>query len=48
MMFFESLNDYNPRKERKMLIMFDDMIADIEGNKRIVGVVLRYSRWICF
>ena len=25
----ENINDYNPSRKRKMLIVFDDMIADI-------------------
>ena len=29
---YENLEDYNPKK-RKLLIVFDDMIADMEGNK---------------
>ena len=31
---YENLEDYNPTKNRKMLIVFDDMIADIEANKK--------------
>ena len=27
----ENLEDYNPAKKRKVLIVFDDMIADIES-----------------
>ena len=30
---FENLEDYNPTKKRRMLIVFDDMIADMESNK---------------
>ena len=26
---YESINDYNPNRRRKILIVFDDMIADI-------------------
>ena len=26
--------DYNPTKSKKMLIVFDNMIADVEANKR--------------
>ena len=29
----ESLEDYNPTKKRKVLIVFDDIIADKECNK---------------
>ena len=30
---YESINDYNPNRRRKILIVFDDMIADIMTNK---------------
>ena len=30
---YENLEDYNSMKKRKMLIVFDDMIADIKSNK---------------
>ena len=29
------IDDYNPNRERKILIVFDDMIADIMSNKKI-------------
>ena len=32
---YENLEDYNPAKKRKVLIVFDDMIADMEANKKI-------------
>ena len=31
---YENINDYNPSRRRKILIVFDDMIADIMTNKR--------------
>ena len=30
---FENLEDYNPKKRRKALIVFHDMIVDLEANK---------------
>ena len=30
---YEHLEDYNPTKKRKVLIVLDDMIADMEANK---------------
>ena len=30
----KSIEDYNPRKNRKVLIVFDDMIADMINNKK--------------
>ena len=32
---YNNLEDYYPKKERKVLIVFDDMIADIEANKKL-------------
>ena len=29
---YKNLEDYNPTKKRRVLIVFDDMIADIEYN----------------
>ena len=30
---YENFNDYNPSRKMKILIVFDDMIADIMTNK---------------
>ena len=30
---YENINDYNLNRKRKILIVFDDMIADIMDNK---------------
>ena len=32
---YENIDDYNPNRKRKILIVFDDMIADIMRNKKI-------------
>ena len=31
---YENIEEYNPNIERKVLIVFDDIIADIRSNKR--------------
>ena len=31
---YTSIEDYNPNKKRKILIVFDDMIADMLSNKK--------------
>ena len=36
---YENLEDYNPTKKRKVLILFGDMIPDMEANK-LYGVLL--------
>ena len=32
---YENLEDYNPTKKRIVLIVFDNMIVDMESNKKI-------------
>ena len=32
---YKNIEDYNPRKNRKVLIVFDDMIADMINNKKL-------------
>ena len=36
---YEDLEDYNPTKKRKMLLVFDDMIVDMEANKKLSPIV---------
>ena len=36
---YKNLEDYNPRKNRKVLIVFDDRIADIINNKMLDSIV---------
>ena len=36
---YENLEDYNPIKKRRVLIVFDDMIADTESNKKLSPIV---------
>ena len=31
---YQNIDDYNPSRKRKILIVFDDMIADIMSNKK--------------
>ena len=31
---YEEIDDYNPSKNRKILLVFDDMIADIMTKKK--------------
>ena len=32
---YENIEEYNPKKECKILIVFDDMIVDILSNKQL-------------
>ena len=36
---YKNIKDYNPDKENEILIVFDDMIADVINNKKINSVV---------
>ena len=36
---YKNINDYNPNKENKILIVFDDMIADMINNKKLNPIV---------
>ena len=37
----ENLEDYNATQKRRVLIVFDDMIADMESNKKIILIVTK-------
>ena len=37
--FYENLEDYNPTKKSKVLIVFDDMIPVMEANKKLSLIV---------
>ena len=36
---YENINDYNSSSRRKILIVFDDMIADIMTNRRFQAII---------
>ena len=36
---YKNIDDYNPDKENKILIIFDDMIADMIHNKKLNSIV---------
>ena len=37
--YYKNINYYNPDKENKILIGFDDMIADMINNKKLNSIV---------
>ena len=47
---YENIDDYNPSRKRKILIVFDDMIADIVTNKNFQAIIkklfIRCRHWI--
>ena len=36
---YENIDDYNPNRKRKILIIFDDMIVDIMTNKKFQAII---------
>ena len=36
---YKNIDEYNADKERKILIVFDDMIADMINNKKLDSIV---------
>ena len=36
---YENIDNYNPSRKRKILIIFDDMIADIMTNKKFQSII---------
>ena len=36
---YEDIDNYNPKREKKVLIVFDDMIAYIMGSKKVQAII---------
>ena len=36
---YENINDYNPIRKTKKLFVFDDMIAEVKGNKKLQALI---------
>ena len=36
---YENIDDYNSKRKRKILIVFDDMISDITSNKNFQAII---------
>ena len=36
---YKNIDSYNPDKENKILIVFDDIIADMINNKKLTSIV---------
>ena len=36
---YENIDNYNPNRKKKILIVFDDMIADIMTNKKFQSII---------
>ena len=37
--FYSNINNYNPTRKRKILIVFDNMIADINTNEKFQAII---------
>ena len=37
---YKNIEEYNPNKKRKMLMVFDDVIADMLSNKKLNPIVI--------
>ena len=50
--FYNNIDDYNTNRNRKLLIVFDDIIADINTNKKFQAIIkelfIRYRKWNTF
>ena len=38
---YKNIDDYNPDKENKILVVFDDIIADLIHNKKLNSIVIK-------
>ena len=38
--FYKNIEEHNPNKNRKILIVFDDMIADMLRNKKLHQIAI--------
>ena len=36
---YENIDDYNSKRKRKILIVFDEMIADITANEKFQAII---------
>ena len=45
---YKNTEEYNPGKKLKVLVVFDDMIADIINNKRLNPIGTEYLIFLLF
>ena len=49
---YNNINDNNPNRNRKILIVFDDMVADIMTNEKFQAIIkellIRCRKWNTF
>ena len=39
--FYKNIEEYKPNKKRKILIVFDNIIADMPGNKKLNPIAIQ-------
>ena len=45
---YKNIEGYNPNNKRKVLIAFDDMIADMFSNKKPISIVIKFKNILLF
>ena len=43
---YKNIGNYNPNRKRKILIVFDDMIADIMTNKIFQAIIKEFNLFL--
>ena len=43
---YNNIDDYNPKRKKRILIVFDDVIADVMTNKKLILVFEKLSDYI--
>ena len=41
---YTNLEDYNPTKKRRVIVVFDDMVVDMDSNKKLSPVTKLFLR----
>ena len=41
---YQNIEEYNPNKKRTILIVFDDMIADILSSKKLIKIIYQRKK----
>ena len=39
---YENINNYNPNRDKKVFIVFDDMIGDVMGNNKFQAIIKEF------
>ena len=36
---YNNIDDYNPKRKRKIVIIYDDMVADLTSNRKFQAII---------